>query len=169
MPCSCCSRSIQLPLRKSTSRPLTKAISTDTSNTTDTNSCLCSFHLHPQVLLCSLTGDIFPKEHHSQQQAGNSSMRNEHLRQMLQMVWVWVPDPQAAVHQAAANEEAFLLDACRYAHCFLPCTASFSVPAFVICSVCCDASLMEPHPQHKASVLSCSCKGCHDDSIALDA
>ncbi|DBA87589.1 TPA: hypothetical protein ACH3X1_004612 [Trebouxia sp. C0004] len=66
------------------------------------------------VLLCSLTGDIFPKEQHSQQQAGSSSsMRNEHLRQMLQMVWVWVPEPQAAVHQAAANEEAFLLDACR--------------------------------------------------------
>ncbi len=43
-------------------------------------------------------------------------MRNEHLRGLVQMVWVWVPDPQAAVHQAAANEEAFLLDACRYAH-----------------------------------------------------
>ncbi|KAL0051778.1 hypothetical protein WJX82_002011 [Trebouxia sp. C0006] len=71
------------------------------------------------VLLCSLTGDIFPKEQHlqqSQQQAGissSSSMRNEHLRGLVQMVWVWVPDPQAAVHQAAANEEAFLLDACR--------------------------------------------------------
>ncbi|KAL0028613.1 hypothetical protein WJX79_005646 [Trebouxia sp. C0005] len=69
------------------------------------------------VLLCSLTGDIFAKEQHSQQQqtgsSSSSSMRNEHLRQMLQMVWVWVPDPQTAVHQAAANEEAFLLDACR--------------------------------------------------------
>ena len=32
---------------------------------------------------------------------------------MLQMVGVWVADPQAAVHQAAANEEASLLDACR--------------------------------------------------------
>jgi len=96
------------------------ATSTGTSNTTGTNSCLHSFHLRPQVLLCSLTGDIFSKEQHSQhsqQRVGSSSsMRNEHLRGMVQMVWVWVPDPQAAVHQAAANEEAFLLDACRYAH-----------------------------------------------------
>ncbi len=109
-------RSIQIRLIKSTSRLLTVVISTGTNIVTDTNSCLRSLHLHLQVLLCSLTGDIFPKEQHSQQQADSSSMRNEHLRQMLQMVWVWVPEPQAAVHQAAANEEAFLLDACRYAH-----------------------------------------------------
>ena len=43
-------------------------------------------------------------------------MKSEHLKQMLQLVTVWLPDPQAAVHQAAANEEASLLDACRYAH-----------------------------------------------------
>jgi len=98
------------------------ATSNSTSNTTRDKQLHTHFHLHPQVLLCSLTGDIFPKEQHlqqSQQQAGissSSSMRNEHLRGMVQMVWVWVPDPQAAVHQAAANEEAFLLDACRYAH-----------------------------------------------------
>ena len=42
-------------------------------------------------------------------------MKSEHLKQMLQLVTVWLPDPQAAVHQAAANEEASLLDACRYA------------------------------------------------------
>lgn len=65
------------------------------------------------MLLCSLTGDIFPKEQQSHQLPGNSSVKNEHLRQMLQMVGVWVADPQAAVHQAAANEEASLLDACR--------------------------------------------------------
>ena len=116
MPCSCASGQFSTFLTNNTSRPLTVAISTGTSNASNTNSCLCNFYLRPQVLLCSLTGDIFPKEQHSQQQAGSSSMRSEHLRQMLQMVWVWVPDPQAAVHQAAANEEAFLLDACRYAH-----------------------------------------------------
>ena len=84
-----------------------------------------------QVLLCSLTGDIFPKEQqphqqpHGQprrqphQQLGNSSLKSEHLRQMLRLVTVWLPDPQAAVHQAAANEEAPLLDACRYAHVYM--------------------------------------------------
>lgn len=33
---------------------------------------------------------------------------------MLGILGVWVGDPQAAVHQAAASEEAPLLDACRY-------------------------------------------------------
>ena len=71
-----------------------------------------------QVLLCSLSGDIFPREDPPQQpnqQVGGAGMKGAHLRQMLGMVGVWVGDPQAAVHQAAANEEASLLDACRQA------------------------------------------------------
>ncbi len=159
MPRRCISGQFSIILSNKTSCPLTVAISTGASIASNPNSCLCSFHLHLQVLLCSLTGDIFPKEgqhsQHSQQQAGSnsSSMRKEHLRGMVHMVWVWVPDPQAAVHQAAANEEAFLLDACRHTHCLFACTANLSMLAFVKCSVCYDASLMVPCPQRKVRVL----------------
>lgn len=69
-----------------------------------------------QVLLCSLSGDIFPKAQQVQHHAGSSSSaKDSHLGQMLGLVGVWVGDPQAAVHQAAASEEAPLLDACRSA------------------------------------------------------
>ena len=75
--------------------------------------CRCAFSIM-QVLLCSLSGDIFPKAQQAQQRLASSSpAKDEHLRQMLGLVGVWVGDPQAAVHQAAANEEAPLLDACR--------------------------------------------------------
>ena len=69
-----------------------------------------------QVLLCSLRGDIFPKALLAQAQlAGCNAAKHQHLAQMLGLVGVWMGDPQAAVHQAAANEEAPLLEGCRSA------------------------------------------------------
>lgn len=96
-----------------------------------------------QVLLCSLSGDIFPKAQQAQQQPlMNSSAKDEHLRQMLGMVGDWVGDPQGAVHQAAASEEAPLLDACRSAlvlfhHDFHACIA------FICSQAACDVLFAE--------------------------
>ena len=68
------------------------------------------------MLLCSLSGDIFPKAQQVQNHHGSSNPgKDSHLGQMLGLVWSWLGDPQAAVHQAAASEEAPLLDACRSA------------------------------------------------------
>lgn len=41
-------------------------------------------------------------------------MKIDHLKQMLGILGIWIGDPQASVHQAAASDEAPLLDACRY-------------------------------------------------------
>lgn len=72
------------------------------------------------MLLCSLSGDIFPKvqQAHNQPVSSNPA-KDGHLRQMLGLVGVWLGDPQAAVHQAAANDEAPLLDACRFGLIYL--------------------------------------------------
>ena len=66
------------------------------------------------MLLCSVSGDIFPSIKAERHQEGAAGLKTDHLRQMLGILGVWVGDPQAAVHLAAASEEAPLLDACRY-------------------------------------------------------
>ena len=67
-----------------------------------------------QVLLCSISGDIFPSSKAERHQAGATGLKIDHLKQMLGILGVWIGDPQASVHQAAASDEAPLLDACRY-------------------------------------------------------
>ena len=76
-----------------------------------------------QVLLCSVSGDIFPKADgeqaraqlglQQQQQQGGAEVRQAYLGALLGVVLPWVAPADRALHAAAANSEAELLDACR--------------------------------------------------------
>ena len=71
----------------------------------------------PQVQLCSVSGEVFPREDAQQR----SSLGLEHgggpqdayLQWLLAAVLPWIWPADAAVHRAAAGSEAELLDACR--------------------------------------------------------
>ena len=75
-----------------------------------------------QVLLCSVSGDVFPKADKEQaraqlglqqlQQQG-AELRQAYLGALLGAVLPWVAPADRAMHTAAANSEAELLDACR--------------------------------------------------------
>lgn len=70
------------------------------------------------VLLCSLDGDIFPRavpNARTQVVLQAPSMKDEHLRAMLHAIVLWIFPPEAAIHNANANDESELLDACRWA------------------------------------------------------
>ena len=85
-----------------------------------------------QVLLCSVSGDIFPKADEEQawaqlgpqqpQQQG-AEVRQAYLGVLLGIVLPWVAPADHAMHAAAANSEAELLDACRSA-CLPACLLS---------------------------------------------
>ena len=79
-----------------------------------------------QVLLCSVSGDIFPKadeeqarallglqQQQQQQQQRGAEVRQAYLGALLGVVLPWVAPADRAMHTAAANSEAELLDACR--------------------------------------------------------
>ena len=78
-----------------------------------------------QVLLCSISGDIFPKADdeqaraqlglQQQQQRQGAEVRQAYLGSLLGVVLPWVAPADRAMHTAAANSEAELLDACRSA------------------------------------------------------
>ena len=74
-----------------------------------------------QVLLCSVSGDIFPKADDEQaraqlglqEQQQGAEVRQAYLGTLLGVVLPWVAPADRAMHTAAANSEAELLDACR--------------------------------------------------------
>ena len=79
-----------------------------------------------QVLLCSVSGDIFPKAddeqaraqlglQQQQQRQQGAEVRQAYLGALLGVVLPWVAPADRAMHTAAANSEAELLDACRSA------------------------------------------------------
>ena len=81
-----------------------------------------------QVLLCSVSGDIFPRaddeqaraqlglqQQQQQQNQGGAEVRQAYLGALLGVVLPWVAPADRAMHTAAANSEAELLDACRSA------------------------------------------------------
>ena len=72
-----------------------------------------------QVLLCSVSGDIFPVADSEQERAQlglqqGPDLRQAYLGSLLGTVLPWVAPPEQALHTAAANSEAELLDACRW-------------------------------------------------------
>lgn len=73
-----------------------------------------------QVLFCSVTGDIFPKEVEEQRAelglTDGTSAKVVYLERLLAAVMPWITPAEAAIHSAAADSEAALLDACKCAH-----------------------------------------------------
>jgi hypothetical protein len=71
-----------------------------------------------QVLFCSISGDIFPKATEQQRaELGlqhTTSAKDAHLQRLLPAILPSIAPPEAAIHNAAANNEAELLDACKY-------------------------------------------------------
>ena len=67
--------------------------------------------------LCSVAGDVFPREDAQQRAAlglqPGGGVRDAHLQRMLAALFPWICPAEAAVHRAAAGGEAELLDACR--------------------------------------------------------
>ena len=79
-----------------------------------------------QVLLCSVSGDIFPRADSEQERAQlgvqqGPDLRQAYLGSLLGTVLPWVAPPEQALHTAAANSEAELLDACRWGVCHACC------------------------------------------------
>ncbi len=71
-----------------------------------------------QVLLCSVSGDIFPRADNEQERAQlglqqGPDVRQTYLGSLLGITLPWVAPPEQALQTAAANSEAELLDACR--------------------------------------------------------
>jgi hypothetical protein len=71
-----------------------------------------------QVLLCSVSGDIFPRADDEQEQAQLGLQQGPHVRQtylgsLLGIMLPWVAPPETALRTAAADSETELLDACR--------------------------------------------------------
>ena len=74
--------------------------------------------LNAQVLLCSVSGNIFPKKDDGQERAQlglqhGPDVRQTYLGSLLGIILPWVAPPEQALHIAAANSEAELLHACR--------------------------------------------------------
>ena len=67
--------------------------------------------MHVQVHLCSLSGDIFPKQVHYRTEA--ETTKAAYLARLIHAVVRWIT-PVQAVLSRAQNDEAELLDACRY-------------------------------------------------------
>ncbi|EIE26728.1 hypothetical protein COCSUDRAFT_46205 [Coccomyxa subellipsoidea C-169] len=69
------------------------------------------------VMFCSISGDIFPKAAEQQRaELGlqhTTSAKDAHLQRMLPAILPCIAPPEAALHRAAANNEAELLDACK--------------------------------------------------------
>ncbi len=69
-------------------------------------------------MFCSISGDIFPKAAEQQRaELGlqhTTSAKDAHLQRMLPAILPCIAPPDAALHRAAANNEAELLDACKY-------------------------------------------------------
>ena len=77
-----------------------------------------------QVLLCSVSGDIFPRADSEQERAQlglqqGPDLRQAYLGSLLGTVLPWVAPPEQALHTAAAKSEAELLDACRCGTCHM--------------------------------------------------
>jgi hypothetical protein len=62
---------------------------------------------HVVVAFCSLSASVFPKRDPQQ-------LRLAYLHSMLKAVLLWAKPAAAALHQASANDEAELVDACRW-------------------------------------------------------
>lgn len=84
-----------------------------------------------QVLLCSVSGEIFPKAEDEQERAQlglsqGTDVRQAYLSGLLGITLPWITPPEQALHTAAANSEAELLDACRWGclNSFLPVCAA---------------------------------------------
>ncbi len=64
-----------------------------------------------------MTGDIFPKDAEEQRaQLGLThevSAKDVYLERLLAAVVPWIAPAEAAIHSAAADSEATLLDACK--------------------------------------------------------
>ena len=69
-----------------------------------------------QVLLCSMTGDVFPRG-----PPGNPTVQQQskaaHLQRFLRPAMQWLVPPQQAVQLALQHGEQELLDGCRHAQC----------------------------------------------------
>lgn len=71
-----------------------------------------------QVLFCSVSGDIFPKE--AEQKRADLGLQHSidakdaYLQRLLAAVIPSISPPEAVLHKAAANNEGELLDACKY-------------------------------------------------------
>jgi hypothetical protein len=62
---------------------------------------------HVVVAFCSLSASVFPKQDQQQLRLG-------YLQSMLRVVLLWASPAAAAMHQASANDESELVDACRW-------------------------------------------------------
>ncbi len=71
-----------------------------------------------QVLFCSVSGDIFPKE--AEQKRADLGLQHSidakdtYLQRLLAAVIPSITPPEAVLHKAAANSEGELLDSCKY-------------------------------------------------------
>ena len=68
-------------------------------------------HACVQVLLCSVSGDIFPKQATHADAAENA--KAVYLAGIMAAVTPWISPAQDAVARAANGDESELLDACR--------------------------------------------------------
>ena len=71
-----------------------------------------------RVLLCSVSGDIFPRVDNEQERAQlglqqGPDVRQTYLGSLLGIALPWVAPPDPALRNAAADSETELLDACR--------------------------------------------------------